>query len=88
MTVSTQHGLVQTSKLEGKKAAAYLKAYAEKKGMSAPKIVDIQGTIGASAQIGRTKGLEDAVKLRAGTFLRKQPVNLHRQKARKLWSPS
>ena len=35
--------------LEGKKAAAYLKAYAEKKGMSAPKIVDIQGTIGASA---------------------------------------
>ena len=32
--------------LEGKKAAAYLKAYAEKKGMSAPKIVDIQGTIG------------------------------------------
>ena len=57
--------------LEGKKAAAYLKAYAEKKGMSAPKIVDIQGTIGASAQIGRTKGLEDAVKAESWNLLEK-----------------
>ncbi len=48
--------------LEGKKAAEYLKAYLEAKGKKeAPKIVDIQGTIGASAQIGRTKGLEDGV---------------------------
>ena len=57
--------------LEGKKAAAYLKAYAEKKSMSAPKIVDIQGTIGASAQIGRTKGLEDAVKAESWNLLEK-----------------
>lgn len=47
--------------LEGKKAAAYLKAYAEAKGLKDLNIVDIQGTIGASAQIGRTKGLEAGV---------------------------
>lgn len=47
--------------LEGKKAAEWLKAYAEAKGISELNIVDIQGTIGASAQIGRTKGLADAV---------------------------
>lgn len=57
--------------LEGKKAAAYLKAYAEAKGMKTPKIVDIQGTIGASAQIGRTKGLEDAVKAESWNLLEK-----------------
>ena len=48
-------------KLEGQKACEWLKAYAEAKGMSEVNIVDIQGTIGASAQIGRTKGLDDAV---------------------------
>ena len=44
--------------LEGKKAAAYLDAYMKAKNM---KDINIQGTIGASAQIGRTKGLDDAV---------------------------
>ncbi|BBF42437.1 putative sugar ABC transport system, periplasmic binding protein YtfQ precursor [Lachnospiraceae bacterium KM106-2] len=50
--------------LEGKKAAAWLDAYlkAQKKDSEQINIVDIQGTIGASAQIGRTKGLEAAVK--------------------------
>ena len=50
--------------LEGKKAAAWLKAYLDKTGRGDEEIniVDIQGTIGASAQIGRTKGLEDACK--------------------------
>lgn len=47
--------------LEGKKACAWLKAYADAKGLDKLNIVDIQGTIGASAQIGRSKGLEDAV---------------------------
>ena len=46
--------------LEGKKACAWLNAYAEAKGMDEVNIVDIQGTIGASAQIGRTQGLEEA----------------------------
>ena len=48
--------------LEGKKAAAYLKAYAEAKNLGDLKIVDIQGTMGASAQIGRTDGLEAGLK--------------------------
>ncbi|MDO5519870.1 MAG: ABC transporter substrate-binding protein [bacterium] len=50
--------------LEGKKACAWLDAYlkANKKDTSEINIVDIQGTIGASAQIGRTNGLEAAVK--------------------------
>ena len=50
--------------LEGKKAAEWLKQYTEAKGI-APEdlhIVNIQGTIGASAQIGRTKGLSDAAR--------------------------
>ncbi|MDD2213673.1 MAG: ABC transporter substrate-binding protein [Oscillospiraceae bacterium] len=49
--------------LEGQKAAEWLNSFATAKGID-PKslnIVDIQGTIGASAQIGRTKGLQDAV---------------------------
>ncbi len=51
-------------KLEGQKAAAWLKDFAEAKGLKGSDlhIVDIQGTIGASAQIGRTEGLEEAAK--------------------------
>ena len=50
--------------LEGKKAAAWLDAYLKAKGKDGQEIniVDIQGTIGASAQIGRTNGLESAIK--------------------------
>jgi ABC-type sugar transport system substrate-binding protein len=49
---------------EGNKACEWLNAYATAKGIDAKDIhiADIQGTIGASAQIGRTKGLDDAVK--------------------------
>ena len=48
--------------LEGKKAAQWLHDYSETRKI-APEdlhIVNIQGTIGATAQIGRTKGLADA----------------------------
>ncbi len=50
--------------LEGKKAAEWLNQYVAAKGIAAADvhIVNIQGTIGATAQIGRTKGLEDAQK--------------------------
>lgn len=50
-------------KLEGQKACAWLAAYLEMKRVdpSDVRIVDIQGTIGSSAQIGRTTGLRDAV---------------------------
>lgn len=51
-------------KLEGQKACAWLKAYAEAKNIAAGDlhIVDIQGTIGASAQIGRSEGMSEAAK--------------------------
>lgn len=58
--------------LEGKKAAEWLRAYAEAKGMEEINIVDIQGTIGASAQIGRTKGLADAVEANGWNLLAAQ----------------
>ncbi len=50
--------------LEGKKAAEWLNRYVTKEGIAPEQvhIVNIQGTIGASAQIGRTKGLQDAVR--------------------------
>ena len=52
------------SLLEGRKAAEWLNAYTTAKGIDAKdvNIVDIQGTIGSTAQIGRTKGLEAACK--------------------------
>lgn len=49
--------------LEGEKACAWLDAYAQAtgKGDEQLNIIDIQGTIGASAQIGRTAGLAAAI---------------------------
>ena len=46
------------SLLEGRKAAEWLNAYTTAKGIDAKdvNIVDIQGTIGSTAQIGRSKG--------------------------------
>ena len=58
--------------LEGQKACAWLKAYADAKGIEELNIVDIQGTIGASAQIGRTEGLEDAVEANGWNLLAAQ----------------
>jgi simple sugar transport system substrate-binding protein len=58
--------------LEGQKACAWLKAYADAKGIDSLNIVDIQGTIGASAQIGRTKGLEAAVEANGWNLLAAQ----------------
>lgn len=51
--------------LEGKKAAQWLYEYCQLEEIdpSDIHIADIQGTIGASAQIGRTKGLTDAAAL-------------------------
>ena len=59
-------------KLEGQKACEWLKAYAEAKGMSEVNIVDIQGTIGASAQIGRTEALNEAVEDNGWNLLAQQ----------------
>ncbi|NLG05196.1 MAG: ABC transporter substrate-binding protein [Clostridia bacterium] len=46
--------------LEGDKAAEWLNQYLQANNIENANIVNIQGTIGASAQIGRTAGLEDA----------------------------
>lgn len=70
--------------LEGKKAAEYLKEYAKAKGIKTPKIVDIQGTIGASAQIGRTKGLEDAVTANSWKLLEKTTGDFTRVKGQEV----
>lgn len=56
-------------KLEGDKACAWLKAYADAKGIEKLNIVNIQGTIGASAQIGRSKALEESVEANEGWTL-------------------
>ena len=50
--------------LEGKKVTAWLKAFTEKKGISPEDvhIVNIQGTIGSTAQIGRSRGLANAAR--------------------------
>ncbi len=50
--------------LEGRKVAAWIKAYTEMEGIAAEDIhvVNIQGTIGSTAQIGRSRGLANAVR--------------------------
>lgn len=50
--------------LEGRKVTEWLHQYTKKNNIAAEDIhiVNIQGTIGASAQIGRTKGLSNAAK--------------------------
>lgn len=57
--------------LEGNKVAEWLRQYtlSNKIAPEDINIVNIQGTIGASSQIGRTKGLEDAVKANGWNLL-------------------
>lgn len=57
--------------LEGRKAAEWLNQFATARGIAPADIhiVNIQGTIGATAQIGRTKGLADAAKLNGWDLL-------------------
>ena len=59
-------------KLEGQKACEWLKQYAAAKNMNEVNIVDIQGTIGASAQIGRTEALNEAVEANGWNLLAQQ----------------
>lgn len=60
--------------LEAKKACEWLWQFTKEKGIvpETLKIVDIQGNPGASAQIGRTKGLEDACRAHGWELLGKQ----------------
>lgn len=62
------------SLLEGRKASEWLNAYAEANGIAASElnIVNIQGTIGSTAQIGRSKGLEEGVEKYGWNLLEQQ----------------
>lgn len=62
------------SLLEGRKASEWLHAYAEANdiGASELNIVNIQGTIGSTAQIGRSKGLEEGVEKYGWNLLEQQ----------------
>lgn len=72
--------------LESKKAAQWLHQYAQIKEIppEAINIVNIQGTIGASAQIGRTKGLADAVRENGWNLLAAVPGDFTRAKGREV----
>lgn len=72
--------------LEGKKAAEWLKQYTIAKGI-APQdlhIVNIQGTIGASAQIGRTKSLADAARLNGWDLMAQVPGDFTQAKGKEV----
>lgn len=70
--------------LEGKKAAEWLKQYTIANGISPESIhiVNIQGTLGASAQIGRTKALKDAAAANGWELLAEVPGDFTRAKGR------
>ncbi|WWR15954.1 ABC transporter substrate-binding protein [Lachnospiraceae bacterium JLR.KK008] len=72
--------------LESKKAAQWLHQYAQIHEIppEAINIVNIQGTIGASAQIGRTKGLADAVRENDWNLLAAVPGDFTRAKGREV----
>ena len=72
--------------LEGKKAAEWLHQYTMAAGI-APEdihIVNIQGTIGASAQIGRTKSLIEAVTANGWDLLGSAPADFTQAKGREV----
>lgn len=72
--------------LEGRKAVEWLNRYVTLKNVSAKDIhiVNIQGNLGASAQIGRTKALEDAVEKYGWDLLAEVPGDFTQAKAREV----
>ena len=72
--------------LEGRKAAAWLKRYTELMDISPEEIhiADIQGNLGASAQIGRTKGLERAARENGWDLVAEIPADFTQAKGREV----
>lgn len=70
--------------LEAAKACAWLKEYCDRQRIKQDEIniVDIQGTIGSSAQIGRSKGLKDAVRKNGWHLLDEVPGEYTQAKGR------
>lgn len=73
-------------KLEGDKMSEWLHEYTMAKGIAGEDlhIVNIQGTLGASSQIGRTKGLEEAVEKYGWDLLEEQPGDYTQAKGREV----
>lgn len=72
--------------LEAKKVAEWLKQYTLTQGIE-PKdihIVNIQGTIGGSAQIGRTKGLADAARKNGWDLMAEVPGDYTKTKGKEV----
>ena len=72
--------------LEGKKVTEWIRRYTQAKGISSEDIhiVNIQGTIGGSSQIGRSKGLAEAVKANGWDLLAEAPGDFTRAKGKEV----
>ena len=73
-------------KKEGKIACEWLRSYTEKKGIDASelRIVDIQGTLGATAQIGRTDGLTQAAAKYGWQIVASEPADYTQTKGKEV----
>ena len=73
-------------KREGDIACEWLKHFTDAKGIAPGEvnIVDIQGTLGATAQIGRTRGLEEAVSKYGWNLLASVPADYTQAKAKEV----
>ena len=71
---------------EGDIACLWLKEYVDNKGMQGDEIniIDIQGTLGATAQIGRSEGLERAAKKYRWNLLASVPADYTQAKAKEV----
>ncbi|MBO4903706.1 MAG: ABC transporter substrate-binding protein [Lachnospiraceae bacterium] len=69
--------------LEGKKVCMWMEKYLTKKGVKPENvhIVDIQGTMGSTAQIGRTKGFDHMAKLYGWDVVTHAPGDFTKSKA-------
>jgi simple sugar transport system substrate-binding protein len=74
--------------LEGRKMAAWIQKYTETIGMKADElhIVNIQGTIGSTAQIGRTRGLANAVRVNGWDLMAEVTGDFTETKGREVMS--
>ena len=72
--------------LEGKKATAWLKAYLEKKGIAPEEVnvVNIQGNLGATAQIGRSEGIRYAAAEYGWNLLDQKPGDFTQAKGKEV----
>lgn len=72
--------------LEGKKVTAWLNEYLEKKDIPADavNVVDIQGNLGATAQIGRSTGIEEAAKEYGWNLLAQVPGDFTQSKGKEV----